>query len=102
MDVKQWHEQTVEAVPCDLDADAEEDKGDDAKDSVGGGGRDGVGDPGGVGVAEIDGPQSTTAAMKRPTWARRLSVTVRWVAWTLRVSMTTMQPGPAVMGKVKG
>jgi len=34
--VKQWLEQAVDAVPCDLDADAEEDKRDDAKDSVDG------------------------------------------------------------------
>ena len=50
----QWLEQAVDAVPCDLDADAEEDKGDDAKDSVDCGGRDGVSDLWSVGVAEID------------------------------------------------
>ena len=36
--LQQWLEQVVEAVPGDLDADAEQNKGNDAKDSVGGGG----------------------------------------------------------------
>ena len=69
---------------------------------MGSGGGDSVGDPGGVGVAEIDEPLSTMAAMKSPTCARTVSVTVASVCVALRVSMTTMQPGPAVMGKVKG
>ena len=43
-----------EAVPGDLDADAEQNECDDAEDSVGRGGRDLLGDPGGVGIAEID------------------------------------------------
>src|SRR5208283_4283648 len=43
-----------QAVPGDLDADAEEDEGDDAEDSVGGGGGDALGDARGVGVAEVD------------------------------------------------
>jgi len=47
-------EQAAEAVPCDLDADAEQDEGDNAKDTVGGGGRDGAGDLRRIGVAEID------------------------------------------------
>jgi len=52
--LQQRYEQVAEPVPCDLNADAEEDEGYDAQDAVGGGGRDGARDFGGVGVAEID------------------------------------------------
>ena len=47
-------EQGDEAVPGDLDADAEQDEGNDALDSVGGGGGDVLGEAGCVGVAEVD------------------------------------------------
>ena len=46
-------EEGGEAVPRDLDTDAEQNEGDDAEDSVGRGGRDPLCDFGGVGVAEV-------------------------------------------------
>src|ERR1700722_5375066 len=46
-------EQGREPIPCDLDADAEQDEGDHAQDSMRRGGRDLLGDYGCVGVAEI-------------------------------------------------
>ena len=47
-------QQVGEAVPCDLDANAEEDEGYNAQDAVGGGGTDYLSDFWGITVAEID------------------------------------------------
>ncbi len=47
-------EEGGEAIPGDLDADAEQNEGDHAQDSVGGGGRNYFCDLGSVGVAEIN------------------------------------------------
>src|ERR1700742_3867934 len=50
---KGWDE-NLDAIPGDLDPDAEEDECHDANDSVSRGGRNGANDLGCVGVAEVD------------------------------------------------